>query len=323
MKLLIDPPRRGGGSGPAIAISLVLHAALLIFFIRSVKPIEEAKTDVPMARYVELIRQQPKQFTEAPGQAVESAPLNAPFSDANRKASMPNPTGDQPTTRPGDGSAIYTPDMSSGEGRRPQPAQQQQIPQPRGGAQQQPQGISPQYPAGGELRAPSPSYVDGVAPSSVAAASAAQSVNWRTAIREIRGAGSGGAEGFDLSGVGGGEKGSAEAGPLSFETQWYDWGEYAQSMVSKIRVHWYQNMPQIIRTGVKGVVTIRFTIQRDGRITNIEQLESSGVPPYDFAARKAIELSSPLKALPKDFPNDSERVTCMFYYNQSVPVRGR
>jgi TonB family protein len=126
--------------------------------------------------------------------------------------------------------------------------------------------------------------------------------------------------GVDL-GNPGGEKGFAESGPLSFETQWYNWGDYAQSMVSRIRVNWYNNMPQLIQTGLKGVVTIRFTILRDGSITEVTMLSSSGLPPYDFAAKKAIELSSPLNPLPKDFPNPSERVTCMFFYNQEVPTR--
>ena len=110
-------------------------------------------------------------------------------------------------------------------------------------------------------------------------------------------------------------------GPLSFETQWYDWGEYAQSMVSRIRVNWYNNMPVLIRTGIKGVVTIRFTIHRNGRITDVVMLSSSGHPPYDFAAGKAIELSSPLNPLPGDFPNSTERVTAMFYYNSDPPAR--
>lgn len=320
MELLIDPPRPGGGSGPAIFVSIVVHIALIILFVRSVKPIEETQKNAPMARYVELMRQPPKDFTEAPGKPIERAPINAPFSDANRRASMPEPTGDQPASNPGDGSGLYTPRMATDGGRQPQAAQQQQ-PQQQRAAGAQSARMSP-YSPGGEVRAES-SFVDGrVDPSDISAASAAN-VDWRSAIREVKNVGTGGRDAFDLGGVGGGERGSAEAGPLSFETQWYDWGEYAQSMVSKIRVNWYANMPQIIRTGVKGVVTIRFTIQRDGRVTNIEQLESSGVPPYDFAARKAIELSSPLKALPKDFPNDSERVTCMFYYNQSVPARTR
>ena len=71
---------------------------------------------------------------------------------------------------------------------------------------------------------------------------------------------------------------------------------------------------------MKGVVTIRFTIQRDGRITEVTLLNSSGVPPYDNAARKSIELSSPLNPLPKDFPKPTERVTAMFYYNSTPPV---
>jgi TonB family protein len=150
----------------------------------------------------------------------------------------------------------------------------------------------------------------------------ASSVDWRSAIREVGKVASlgGGQQGMDLGNTGG-EKGFAENGPLSFETSWYDWGEYAQSMVSRIRVNWYANMPDLIRTGMKGVVTIRFTIHRDGRMTDITILNGSGIPPYDFAAKKALELSSPLNPLPKDFPNDTERVTCMFYYNLEPPNR--
>jgi TonB family protein len=66
-------------------------------------------------------------------------------------------------------------------------------------------------------------------------------------------------------------------------------------------------------------VTIRFTIQRSGAITDVEMISSSEVPPYDFAAGKAIELASPLSPLPADFPNASERVTCTFLYNQRAP----
>ena len=106
---------------------------------------------------------------------------------------------------------------------------------------------------------------------------------------------------------------------MSFETQWYDWGDYAEGMVRRIRQNWYDNMPSVIRLGLKGVVTIRFTIQRDGTLTDITTLESSGIPPFDFAAKKALELSSKLAPLPADFPKGNERVTCQFYYNLAVP----
>lgn len=296
--LIVAEPQRGNGVTYAIAVSTVFHVALLILFIRNYKPIQTRAESIPIARYVELIRQNPKEFTEAPGPRTDQAPLNALYSDANRKASMPNPTGDKPANRPGDGRGIYTPPMSSG------------APASAG-------------PAPAEAGAPSSSS-DRIAPlrSGVAGIMNDGPVNLRSAIREIgKVASLGNGQWLDLSGVTGGEKGTAEAGPLSFETQWYDWGEYAQSMVSKIRLHWYENMPHLIRTGLKGVVTIRFTIHRDGRITDITLLQSSTTPPYDFAARKAIELASPLNPLPRDFPNATERVTAMFYYNSTPPER--
>jgi len=43
--------------------------------------------------------------------------------------------------------------------------------------------------------------------------------------------------------------------------------------------------------------------------------------PYDYAAKKAIELASPLKPLPPDFPKETEHVTAMFYYNSEPPRR--
>lgn len=302
--------RKAGGLSISVVVSVLLHSLLLVWFIRAYRAIPPATQDVPIARYVELMRQNPQDFVEAPGPEVQNAPVTAPLSDRNRKASMPEPTGDQPTPRPGDGGGIFTPPMG-----KPGP-RETQAQQPMAARQPQGQGGQPsEASTGAASSAPSSSLVY----REPAKAAATGMVDWRGAIREVgRAAAAGGGDGIDLARVGG-DQGFAEQGPLSFETQWYDWGDYAQSMVSRIRVNWYANMPQIIRTGIQGVVTIRFTIQRDGRITDITILNSSGVPPYDQAARKAIELSSPLKALPADFPKSSERVTCMFYYNMEIP----
>jgi TonB family protein len=306
--------RRGGGIALAVLASAILHGALVAWFIHSYRPAQQAAANTPMTRYVELIQQNPKEFTEAPGQKVDSAPLNAPLSDANRKAAMPEPTGDQPTQRPGDGAGLYQP--------KPNPAPRG--PQPTQAAPPQMAQAQPQAPAlsdSGGQSATSKIDTDQLVYRETSKASAAASgpINWNTAIKEVgKIASLGGGDGIDLGQLQGGDKGFAEQGPLSFETQWYDWGDYAQSMVSRIRVNWYTNMPPIIRTGMQGVVTIRFTIHRDGRISDVTILKSSTVPPYDFAARKAIELSSPLNPLPKDYPNPTERVTAMFYYNKKI-----
>jgi TonB family protein len=312
-----EPPKTGGLS-LSVVVSLVLHTAFILWFIHAHQdPKPVAKENVPIARYVELMQQNPRDFVEAPGPAIDKSPLRAPLSDANRKASMPEPTGVTPTKRPGQDGGLYTPRMNE-----PAPRQQQQA-QPM----QQPQQASLGQP-GITSAAPSPSqqrsatndtfvYRDPTQTTKASAAATAP-IDWRSAIREVKGP-IGGGDGPDFGGAPGGDRGLAEQGPLSFETSWYDWGPYAQSMISRIRVNWYANMPQLIRTGIGGVVTIRFTIQRDGRITDVIVLKSSGHPPYDFAARKAIELSSPLAALPADFPNPNERVTAMFYYNTKIP----
>ena len=313
LELVVEEKPQPGGFSVATAVSLVFHAALITLFITSYRGTPAEQPESPITRYVELIRQQPKEFTEAPGPAVESAPLTAPYSDANRRASMPNPTGDKPTKRPGDGEGLFQPPMGSGGGPAPQQEQQPAAalrPETSRESNTEALDVTPDR---GSSRIP--------ALRSQEANAAAGVVDWRSVVRDVKQVASlGGDQGVDLGRIGG-EKGTADTGPLSFETQWYNWGEYAQSMVSKIRVHWYEHMPMLIRTGMKGVVTIRFTIHRDGRITDITLLDSSDIPPYDFAAKKAIELASPLNPLPKDFPNSTERVTAMFYYNSSPPNR--
>jgi TonB family protein len=304
---IAEEKRKAGGLSLSTFVSLIFHGLLIVWFVRSYRPVPSAPQDTPIQRYVELMKQNPQEFVEAPGPEAERAPLSAPLSDRNRAASMPEPTGNRPTTRPGDGSGLYTPPAGQAAPRVP--------PQPAG-ATAPPSGEAPAA-ADPSTRTPLDEtfvYREPVK------ASVAGAVDWRSAIRDAARASAGsGGDGIDMGRLGGEQGFAAEQGPLSFETRWYDWGDYAQSMVSRIRVNWYANMPQIIRTGMKGVVTIRFTIHRDGRITDVTILKSSGVPPYDLAARKSIELSSPLKALPKDFPNASERVTCIFYYNTEVP----
>ncbi len=310
--VVAEERRKAGGLSAAVVVSIILHALILTWFVRSYSRIPAATQDVPILRYVELMKQQPREFTEAPGPTTDRAPVNAPLSDSNRRASSPRPTGDQPTKRPGDGGGIYTPPAPPPGPRGPRP--QQAVAPSAGALAQNPAAAAT---SGAAHTAPSNASLIYREP---AKAAATGMIDWKNAIRDAGRAATqgGGGDGIDLARIGG-EQGFAEQGPLSFETQWYDWGDYAQSMVSRIRVNWYGNMPQIIRTGMKGVVTIRFTIHRDGTISDITILKTSGVPPYDQAARKAIELSSPLKPLPADFPNSSERVTCMFYYNMEIP----
>jgi periplasmic protein TonB len=316
---LLEPRyREESGPGIGLLVSIVVHAVLIATVALSTTPVEEP-VEEPLT-WVDLTPAVPPQpvpqmpeaaaqriFTEAPGPAVDRAPSDAPFSDANRRASIPSPTGDQPTTRPGLTDAPYIPGAAApGEPAPPVPGSEG-TPGPSADSSDPHEEPTP----GERGRASELAFAEPVRQTRPAEAGS-PAVDWTTAIQE---AGKVASLGGPFPGTFGGEEGFAESGPVSFETQWYEWGEYANSMVRRIRYHWFNNMPALVRMGVKGVVRIRFTIERDGRITDITILSSSGHPPYDFAARKALELSSPLQPLPNDFPKDSERVTASFFYN--------
>lgn len=118
------------------------------------------------------------------------------------------------------------------------------------------------------------------------------------------------------------EGGGVDTGALSFDTQWYDWGPYAKSMLAKIRRHW--TIPGIARMGVSGVVKVRFYIEVDGTITGLRIIDESGKPPMDFAARDAIADCINFEPLPAGLGlNGPEGVTITFLYNVKRPNRRR
>lgn len=292
-----DEPKEGGVSY-ATLLSIALHIAGFVYLFFFYHPIAY-KAPAPRLRYVELVSEA-KKFVEAPGQKVQAAKPEALMSDANRHASTPNPTAGPRTLRPG-GGGEYDPGSPSGT------AESQQAQSGASGAAgARAQGLTPQVSGSGRQTIPAQ----------------AAAIDWKSAIRQ---AGESAQASYNAassslgSGSTGGESGEADTGAISFETSWFDWGDYAQGMVSKIKVNWYGLMPEIIKTGMHGVVTIRFTIHRDGSISDITVVKSSGIPPYDFAAMKALEKSSALAHLPANFPKESEHVTAMFYYN--TPVR--
>jgi TonB family protein len=121
------------------------------------------------------------------------------------------------------------------------------------------------------------------------------------------GQGGEGGGGFERDG------GFVDSGPLSFDTVGYDWGAYAAEMIRKIKRNW--DVPALARYGVKGRLTIRFYINKDGHVDGERILSNSGVPPFDNAAFLAIAHSSPFRPLPSDLGHDREGVTVTFFYN--------
>jgi TonB family protein len=73
--------------------------------------------------------------------------------------------------------------------------------------------------------------------------------------------------------------------------------EYLDQMVSLVRRNWQE------RQGQDGTVRIKFTIQRDGMLTNIE-VERPAAPMLNMAAQRAIINTRQLPPLPAAFTGD-------------------
>jgi TonB family protein len=109
-------------------------------------------------------------------------------------------------------------------------------------------------------------------------------------------------QGFGLSTGGGPGSGS------SLDVADFCCPEYIAIMVTRIRATWNQNQ------GATGETLVKFTIQRDGKLTNVELERPSGTTTLDLAAMRAVLTTKTLPPLPDAFPNPTLPVHLNFQY---------
>jgi protein TonB len=86
--------------------------------------------------------------------------------------------------------------------------------------------------------------------------------------------------------------------------------EYIAGMVSKIHQNW------TARSAGTGVSTMRFTIQRDGTLTDIQVAKSSGQQMLDYLAQRALLAVKQLPPLPAEYTNPTLVVNLDFEYQR-------
>ncbi len=298
----------------ALEISLLLHLLALFVLIPVVGRVWPVSSRLAQKMAIEpQNQQQPLKFELVDIPAKEEKPpenVKAPLSDQDRRAhggtgpqasrrpavkgTTPELVRAQGGTRPGRGAPPVrqgprtVPQPQEQQPRRPERPEQTTHPTQKGAGREEKAREVPKAPAAPAIQLPPP----GAAPLPPDIGGLVQSP--------------------DRKG------GRADAGALSFDTRWYDWGPYAAAMLRKIRRNW--EIPEIAKLGVSGVVKIRFFIERDGSVSGIRIMDESGKPPMDFAARDAIANASPFKPLPSDLTGvDREGVTITFYYNTRPP----
>ena len=109
-------------------------------------------------------------------------------------------------------------------------------------------------------------------------------------------------QGFGLSSGGGPGSGSV------LDVADFCCPEYITMMMVQIKRAWNMNQ------GASGQATIKFTIQRDGRLGDVSVYQSSGIATLDLAAQRAVIQARQLPPLPDAFPNPTLGVRLTFNY---------
>ena len=105
-----------------------------------------------------------------------------------------------------------------------------------------------------------------------------------------------------------------QMGPLFFDPQGADFTVWVNHFKNEVYRNWIVPQPAIL--GFRGHVDLEFTVERDGRLTNLRMLKSSGTPALDRAAQNAL-LGSRLMALPADYRPARVSMQVSFFYNEA------
>jgi len=89
-----------------------------------------------------------------------------------------------------------------------------------------------------------------------------------------------------------------------------DIARWADQAVAQVMENWL--VPHLLLDKEEDEIKISVVIQKDGWIASTEVVTSARIPALQAAALKALELSSPLPRLPRDFPNDSLEILLVF-----------
>lgn len=108
-------------------------------------------------------------------------------------------------------------------------------------------------------------------------------------------------QGFGLSAGGGGTGGYLDVANFCCP-------DYLATMVDLITRNWSS------RQGAEGTTLVKFVIERDGRLANIQVERSSGTPALDYYSQRALSLTRQLPPLPAAYTGDRLTVHLNFDY---------
>jgi protein TonB len=103
-------------------------------------------------------------------------------------------------------------------------------------------------------------------------------------------------------------------GPLFFDPQGADFTAWINHFKNEVYRNWV--VPQAALFGYRGHVDFEFTVARDGSITGLRMVKSSGTASLDRAAHHAL-TGSRFLALPADYGPPQVTMQVSFFYNEA------
>jgi TonB family protein len=101
------------------------------------------------------------------------------------------------------------------------------------------------------------------------------------------------------------------------DTMGIDFGPYMKRVHDIVQNHWDPLVPESALTPLmkKGTVVIEFTIAKNGKVSTMKVISTSGDPALDRAAWGGVLDASPLPELPAQFSGDTLIIRANFHYN--------
>ena len=104
-------------------------------------------------------------------------------------------------------------------------------------------------------------------------------------------------------------------------TEGIDFRTYLDSLYSSIRRNFLATIPESAARGEKGIVVVRFQIQKDGTLPDKSAtiVSSSGKKDMDAVALSAIRTAAPFARLPEGYAPTNLDLQFSFFYNSEPP----
>jgi TonB family protein len=109
-------------------------------------------------------------------------------------------------------------------------------------------------------------------------------------------------------------QGNSDFGPsFQFDSKGVDFGSWLRRFKAQVYRNW---LIPYAAMALHGHTVLRFTIHKDGSISDLIVLQPSTVDAFTKAAFNAINASNPTVPLPQEYPDESMVMTVIFYYNE-------